>query len=119
MPIYNFYCDNCKKERRDLIKSDEKVICDECLSEMKKIFNRCPDTKITEKRDDYKNKNTLVGMEQIARERSKNYFVENCIDEAIAKVADNFGEKEAFRHAIKYGWVDKNTGKKIRKIDIK
>lgn len=119
MPIYSFSCNNCGKEDRLLVKSDEKVGCSHCGKEMDKIFNKCPNTKITEKRDEFKNKNVVSGMEQIARERSKNYFVDNCVDEAIAKVAENFGEKEAFRHAVKYGWVDKSTGKKIRKIDIK
>ena len=119
MPIFRFHCDSCNMtERRLVYSSTEEVRCG-CGTLMKKNISSCPDVKITEKRDGHKNKNVVSNIEEITKRRSKEYFVDNCIDEAIHKASTMVGEKEAYNMARRLGWVDKKTGKKISKIDLK
>lgn len=117
MPVFSYDCPQCKIRVKRISKKE--VLCEICEKPMKRVFTSIPGLRCTEKRDYLKNKNIVPNIEEITRKRSKDYFVENCIDEAIEKVAQNFGYQEAIAHAKRAGWLDKNTGKKITKIDLK
>jgi len=61
----------------------------------------------------------MDNIQEITRARSKNYFVENCIEDAIEKAASMVGDQEAMNMAKRAGWIDPITGKKRTKMDIK
>ena len=118
MTIFSYKCTKSGHVKRVLVKKEDDIPTCKCNAKMEKVFRTCPDTKITEKRDHSKNKNIVPNIEQVTRKRSKEYFVQNHVDEAIQKIADNFGEKEAIAQAKRNGWIDKRTGKVKRKDDL-
>lgn len=120
MPILNYKCQKCSKEFRKIVHKNHiaEFYCTECGNKLTRHIKSCPDLCVTEKRDEFKNKNTMKNMEEIAKKRSKEYFMKHCVDEAMEKVRENFGEKEAINHAKRWGWIDKYSGKKKNNIDI-
>lgn len=120
MPIYSFKCHRCKNVVRRICRTEEDIVkCSSCGREMDRIISSCPDVLVTEKRDSFKNKNVSKDIELVVQKRSKDYFVEHCVDEAIEKAASFVGEREAREMAKRFGWIDKSSGKKREKIDLK
>jgi len=114
MPIFSFRCEKCDKPIKRLFTYlPDSVHCD-CGGVCLRILGEIPDVLTKDKIDSFKNKSVPSNQKDILKKRSKKHFVENCLDEAVDILKEKYGEREAIRHATINGWLDKNTGKKVK-----
>lgn len=113
MPIYNYRCEGCGREKQEFRPINTSIPgpnCDECKVEMEKIPSVPMPTIIHEKAGQ-KGKNVRRGVTTQLKERSHEHFVKHEMDDLI--------QEHGVNNAKDFGWLDRKSGKKKNLIDEK
>lgn len=100
MPTYNFVCESCETQFKDLVKSTKEfAACPNCKTMASPQMSSGGSTVVYEVADKHRDKQIKKGVQSQLKERMSHHHDKY----ELADKIDKFGENEAKRH----GWFNK------------
>lgn len=99
MPVFNFKCEQCEREWKDLVKAGENSNCPNCKKEVPSLMPKAASTVVMETPSKLQGKKIVKGIDKMLKDRSDQHLRKYELADRI----DEHGLDDAKR----LGWLKK------------